>query len=158
MESSISKHQRNLASAMHISTFSKYIFPFGNFIFPLILWVTNKNESEFIDHNGKQAINFQISILLYSMVIGAIAFIFTFFSAWDFAEFINLFEHNKHHIDFDIDFNNPFSFGTSIILMGVAGTFGLGLFVLDLFCTITATSKANEGIKYEYPFSINFLK
>ena len=158
MESSINKHHRNLASVMHISTFSKYFFPFGNFIFPLLLWTSNKNESDFIDYNGKQAINFQISILLYSIVVGALVFTFTLFTAWDFAEFINLFEHNRHHIDLDLNFNNPISFGSSLILMGVAGVFALALFVLDLFCTITATSKANEGIKYEYPFSINFIK
>jgi uncharacterized Tic20 family protein len=158
MESSINKHQRNLAAAMHISTFSKYIFPFGNFIFPLILWTSNKNESDFVDHNGKQAINFQISILLYSMIIGAIAFIFTLFTAWDIVEFINLFEHNKYHIDLDFNFDNPLGFGASIILMSVAGIFGLGLLVLDIFCSITATIKANEGVEYQYPFTINFIK
>ena len=158
MESSINKHQRNLAAAMHISTFSKYFFPFGNFIFPLILWTSNKNESDFLDHNGKEAINFQISILLYSTIIGAIAFIFTLFTAWDAVEFINLFEHNKHHIDLDFDFDNPLSFGASIILMSVAGIFGLGLLILDIFCSITATIKANEGVEYQYPFTINFIK
>lgn len=158
MESSINQHHKNLASAMHISTFSKYIFPFGNFIFPLILWTSNKNESPFIDFNGKQALNFQISILLYSIVIGAMGFIFTLFTAWDFAEFINLFEHNKHHINFNIDFDSPFNFGSGLILMGVIGIFGLGLLVLDLFCSISATIKSNEGLKYKYPFTINFIK
>ena len=32
----------------------------------------NKDKSEFIDKHGKQAINFQLSILLYTLFIGAI--------------------------------------------------------------------------------------
>jgi uncharacterized Tic20 family protein len=39
-----------------------------SFIGPLIVWLLKKDESEFIDANGKQALNFQISIFIYSIV------------------------------------------------------------------------------------------
>lgn len=158
MNSSISKHHKNLSSAIHISTFSKYFFPFGNFIVPLIFWVSNKDQSEFVDKNGKQALNFQITILLYSILIGAIAFTFALFGSWNFIDFINIIEHNSHHINFDLDFDSHHGFGNGIFILGISGLLGLGLLVLDIFCSINAAIKANEGIEYEYPLSIKFIK
>ena len=158
MESSITKHQKNVSSAIHISTFSKYFFPFGNFIVPLIFWISNKNESEFVDENGKEALNFQISILLYSILIGAIAFTFTLFNSWNFIDFIDIIEHNKHHISFDLDFNHRFQFGRGAFILGISGLLGLGLLVLDIFCSIIAAIRAHEGIEYKYPLTINFIK
>lgn len=156
MDSSINKHQKNLSAIIHISTFSKYIIPFGNFILPLILWTSNKKESEFIDHNGKQALNFQISILLYSIILGLIAIPFIIHSFWDFAHLVDISDHNTHSID--IDFDDIFDLGHGLIFAGVGGLIALGLFVLDVFCTIIATIRANEGIRYKYPLTINFIK
>jgi len=64
-------HQKNIATFIHLSTFSRFIFPLGNIIAPIILWFINKDKSQFIDTHGKQAINFQISIFLYSIFLMA---------------------------------------------------------------------------------------
>lgn len=156
MELSINKHQKNLSAIIHISTFSKYIIPFGNFILPLILWTSNKKESDFVDYNGKQALNFQISILLYSIILGIIAIPFFVFTAWDAINFIDIIEHNRHHVDIDID--DIFDLGHGLIYAGIGGLIGLGLLALDVFCTIIATIRANEGIYYKYPLTIRFIK
>ncbi len=34
---------------------------------PIIVWLLKKDESAFVDANGKQAINFQLSIIIYSI-------------------------------------------------------------------------------------------
>src|SRR5690606_8732674 len=68
----IDKNQKNIATFIHLSTFSRFLFPLGNFIGPIVLWVANKDKSDFIDAHGKQAINFQISILLYAIILGMI--------------------------------------------------------------------------------------
>ena len=73
MTDTISKHEKNLSAILHASTFSKFFIPFGNFIVPLILWTANKNEYKYVDYNGKQALNFQLSLLLYSILIGIIS-------------------------------------------------------------------------------------
>jgi hypothetical protein len=86
----LDNHQKNIATFIHLSTFSRFIIPFGNFIGPLILWIANKEKSEFIDAHGKQALNFQMSILLYAIIIGTISipfFIFKFFNGIDFVDF-----------------------------------------------------------------------
>ena len=56
----IDNHNKNLATFIHLSTFSRFVIPFGNFIGPIILWAANKEKSHFVDQHGKQAINFQI--------------------------------------------------------------------------------------------------
>ncbi|ETN96511.1 DUF4870 domain-containing protein [Zhouia amylolytica] len=156
MNSSITKHQKTLSAIIHLSTFSKYFIPFGNFILPLVLWTSNKNDSDFVDYNGKQALNFQISILLYSLALGAISVIIALFSAWEFVHFVDIFEHNTHQIDIDLD--NIFHLGSGLFFIGIIGSLLLGLLVLDVFCTILATIKAKDGIAYKYPLTINFLK
>ena len=66
-------NENNTATFIHLSSLSQYFFPFGNFIFPLLIWSSKKNESEFIDYNGKQVLNFQLSFFIYSLVLGMIA-------------------------------------------------------------------------------------
>lgn len=45
--------------------------PFGNIIVPLILWLMKRDEHPFIDDQGKEALNFQLSLSLYVLVAGA---------------------------------------------------------------------------------------
>ena len=40
------------------------------FIGPLIIWLIKKDESDFVDDQGKEALNFQISIFIYLFVAG----------------------------------------------------------------------------------------
>jgi len=49
--------------------------PAGNVVGPLILWLIKKDSSEFIDACGKEAVNFQISMTIYSFVSLALCFV-----------------------------------------------------------------------------------
>jgi len=42
--------------------------PFGNLLAPLILWLAMKKEYPFVDEQGKESLNFQITMTLYAMV------------------------------------------------------------------------------------------
>jgi uncharacterized Tic20 family protein len=46
----------------------------GSVIAPLIIWQVKKDEDPFIDEQGKEALNFQISILIYALVSGLLCF------------------------------------------------------------------------------------
>src|SRR5690554_5611797 len=94
----INKNHKNIATFIHLSTFSRFLFPLGNFIGPIVLWVANKDKSEFIDTHGKQALNFQISILLYAIVLGMITIPFFIFNLLDGFQFINMDAFNSIHI------------------------------------------------------------
>ncbi len=48
---------------------------FGSIIAPLIIWQIKKDEFEFVDEHGKEALNFQISILIYALVAGLLCFV-----------------------------------------------------------------------------------
>lgn len=41
---------------------------FTGILGPIILWAIKKDQSRFIDHHGKQALNFQLSMLLYWVI------------------------------------------------------------------------------------------
>ena len=60
---------KNYGTMTHLSSFAGYCFPFGNIIAPLVLWTMKKDESNFIDAHGKAAVNFQLSLLLYGILL-----------------------------------------------------------------------------------------
>ncbi len=147
----VDKQQKNIATFIHLSTFSRFVIPLGNFVGPIILWMTNKEKSEFIDEHGKQAINFQISILLYSIIIGTLTipfFFFKFFSGLDYIDF-------NGWCDFHINIGKP---SPLLYIGGGLGALAVIGFILELVFIIKASLKARDGEYYKYPFTINFIK
>lgn len=147
----LDNHQKNIATFIHLSTFSRFIIPLGNFIGPIVLWVTNKDKCEFIDTHGKQAINFQISILLYAIILGTLSipfFIFKIFNGLDFIDF------NGFH-DFHINIGEP---SPLLYIGGALGGLAILGFILELVFIVIASLKAIDGEIYHYPLTINFLK
>ena len=147
----LNNHQKNIATFIHLSTFSRFLIPLGNYIGPIVLWMINKDKSEFIDTHGKQAINFQISILLYTLIIGTLTipfFIFKVFNGLDFIDF-----HGFH--DFHINIGEP---SPLLLITGGLGFLAIIGFILELVFIVIASLKARDGELYEYPLTINFLK
>ncbi|WP_375237879.1 DUF4870 domain-containing protein [Aurantibacter sp.] len=147
----ITTHQRNIATFIHLSTFTRFIFPFGNFIAPIVLWSLNKDKSDYIDHHGKQAINFQMSILIYALIIGLITvpfFVFGLFSHFDFLD-INTFNN------ITINATKP---SPLLYICGALGGLAVVGFILELIFILLASIKARDGQNYKYPLTINFIK
>jgi uncharacterized protein len=65
---------RNWAMGCHIAALAGYVVPFGNIIGPLICWLSKRSESALVDRNGKEALNFQISMSLYAIVSAVLIF------------------------------------------------------------------------------------
>jgi uncharacterized Tic20 family protein len=65
----ITKNDKNYSAITHLSGFAGWFFPFGNVLAPLVLWVAKKNESSYIDEHGKSAVNFQLSLILYGILL-----------------------------------------------------------------------------------------
>lgn len=59
----------------HLSAFAGYFFPFGGIVGPVICWISRKDESEWVNINGKASLNFQISMLLYTVLLIPLCFI-----------------------------------------------------------------------------------
>ncbi|MGI9546356.1 MAG: DUF4870 domain-containing protein [Flavobacteriaceae bacterium] len=160
MTESLTKHERNLSAVIHASTLSKFFIPFGNFILPLVLWLANRNENAYIDHNGKQALNFQISLLLYSIVIGMISipFFLGFLPNIFEGGVLNLRDFNEFN-NINFHFNGDWlRFGRLLWPIGISGMLQLALFVINIVYTILATIRTNEGQVFRYPITIKFIK
>lgn len=46
-----------------------------SFLGPLIIWLIKKDESPFVDDQGKEALNFQITVLIGYVVAGVLSFV-----------------------------------------------------------------------------------
>jgi uncharacterized Tic20 family protein len=64
------KQARTWAMLCHIGAFAGYLIPFGHIIAPLILWLVKKDESSLVDDQGKESLNFQISMTIYAVIAG----------------------------------------------------------------------------------------
>lgn len=61
-----SKKDENMwAMICHLSTLSGFIIPLANIIAPLIIWSMKKDEFPLVEDQGKEALNFQISMTIY---------------------------------------------------------------------------------------------
>ncbi|MBI1335443.1 MAG: DUF4870 domain-containing protein [Phycisphaera sp.] len=69
------KNAQNMGMLCHLLAFAGYVVPMGNIIGPLVLWLMKKDEHPFIDEQGKESVNFQISVLIVAFVLGILSFI-----------------------------------------------------------------------------------
>ena len=76
IENQPSKDERTWAMLCHFSAFTGLIFPFGNFLAPLIIWLIKKEELPFVEDQGKEVLNFQISMTIYLLISLILCFIF----------------------------------------------------------------------------------
>lgn len=70
-----SNDERTWGLLAHLSALSGFVVPFGNVLGPLIVWQVKKNEMAFVDDQGKEALNFQITLLLELLVAFLLCFV-----------------------------------------------------------------------------------
>jgi len=61
----------------HAASLSAVVTGIGFILGPLIVWLIKKDEHPFIDECGRESLNFQISMLIYSFVLGLVGGILT---------------------------------------------------------------------------------
>ncbi len=147
------KSQRTTAAFIHLSTLLKYFFPFANYIAPLLIWTFNKDK-EFINEHGRQAINFQLSVLVYTLLIGLICLPFILIFATDFITLIQTIDQGNGYFSI----NTLQNISGYILLFSLALLLLLGLFIFELYAVINASIHANRGELYQYPLCIPFIK
>lgn len=124
-----SQLERNWAMGCHLAALAFYVgIPFGNILGPLIIWLLKRNEFELVNEQGKEALNFQISFIIYGIAGIVLAIIFAFAQLLASAAYF------------------------------VIGIFIFLLFLLDLVLIIVAAVKVANGESYKYPLTIHFLK
>ncbi len=67
----VDDEQRTWASLSHLTALLGYLVAFGQFIPPLILYLTKRNKNPFIADQALESLNFQINVVL-CLVVGTI--------------------------------------------------------------------------------------
>jgi uncharacterized Tic20 family protein len=67
---SVDQKERIAGVFMHVLAFAFFVFPLGNIFGPLVLWLLKRKTSMYLDENGKESLNFQISMTLYGIAAG----------------------------------------------------------------------------------------
>jgi len=109
------KDEKMWGMLCHLSALAGFVIPFGNIIGPLVIWMLKKDEFPHVNDQGKESLNFQISLMIY-IIAAAILIIIA----------------------------------VGILLLIFLAVYGLVMIII-------ASLKANEGVKYRYPFTIRLI-
>ena len=77
METSTSSSKtRTWTVLCHASALVGFFVPWaGHILGPLIIWLVKRGDSPEIDAHGKESLNFQISMLIYSLIAGVLCLV-----------------------------------------------------------------------------------
>lgn len=114
--SDVSKDERTWGMLCHLVAFSGCIIPLGNILGPLVIWLIKKDELPFVDDQGKESINFQLTMFFAAIISGILV----------------------------------------VVFIGIPLLVILGIYWIVI--VIIATIKANEGVRYRYPYAIRLIK
>jgi len=53
----------------HLAGFAGFFVPLGGVIGPLVIWLSKRDDSTWVNENGKSSLNFQLSILMYMVLV-----------------------------------------------------------------------------------------
>lgn len=67
-EPHLSREAKRWAMLTHFAAFAAFFIPFGNIIGPLVAWQLKKDFDPFVAHNGKEAVNFQITVSITAFI------------------------------------------------------------------------------------------
>ncbi len=67
--------ERSFATFAHLGALAGCVIPMGSIILPLVIWLVKREESEYVDKQAKEALNFQISMAIMFIVAGLLCFI-----------------------------------------------------------------------------------
>ena len=146
--------KNSTAALINLSTLTQYFIPFGNLIFPIIIWSTNKDKSDYVDAQGKQTINFQLSLFLYTCLLAMIAIPILIIAIVRNASFSALINNDNLVIN-EFNFNEINGVLTIAIVAIILFVF---MKIAEFILIIYASLKTSNGDDFKYPLTINFLK
>lgn len=71
----LTQEEKTFGMLAHLTSLSGFIIPFGSILGPLIIWLIKKDQSAWVDQQGKEALNFNISVAIYAIVASILIFI-----------------------------------------------------------------------------------
>ncbi|GGE17018.1 DUF4870 domain-containing protein [Psychroflexus salis] len=71
----VQREDNQLLVITHVLQLLTFVTGFGGLIVPLVIWLTKKDEIIDLDEHGKKIVNFQLSMIVYSIVAIPLLFI-----------------------------------------------------------------------------------
>ena len=71
----VSKEEQNWAMGCHLAALSGFVVPFGNILGPLIIWLIKRAEMPMVEIQGKESLNFQITVMIAFLISIPLCFI-----------------------------------------------------------------------------------
>ena len=89
--STTSRDVRNWNVLCHATALVGFFVPWaGHILGPLIVWLAKRKDSPEIDENGKESLNFQISMLIYNVIAGLLCLVLIGFILLPILHILNL--------------------------------------------------------------------
>ena len=63
---------RTFGMLCHLGALAGYLIPFGHIIGPLVFWLIKKDQYPFVDDQGKESLNFQITVTIAAVISAAL--------------------------------------------------------------------------------------
>jgi uncharacterized protein len=77
------KDEQNWGIGIHVSILMGYLLPCLGFVLPLILWLTKRGDSDYLNREGRKALNFIMTLLIASSVAWVLCLVLVgFFLLW----------------------------------------------------------------------------
>jgi uncharacterized Tic20 family protein len=141
--------ERVWATFCHLAALTPLLgIPLGLILGPLVVWLIKKDESPFVNRHGKAALNFQISIIFYVLVLAVIGLLFVCALA--------PLGPDERRLSVEQFLSPPPSLWA--VLRPPARIVVLLLVPFDLICVIVGAVFANKGREYRYPLAIPFIR
>ncbi|PYL28200.1 MAG: DUF4870 domain-containing protein [Verrucomicrobia bacterium] len=89
--STTSSNVRTWTVLCHASALAGFFVPWaGHILGPLIVWLAKRGDAPEIDEQGKESLNFQISMLIYNLIAGVLCLILIGFVILGILHILNL--------------------------------------------------------------------
>ena len=89
--STSSSNVRTWTVLCHATALAGFFVPWaGHILGPLIVWLAKRGDSPEIDAHGKESLNFQISMLIYSLIAGVLCLVLIGFVLLGILHILNL--------------------------------------------------------------------
>ena len=69
------KDERTWAMLCHIGALAGGAIPIGNIKAPLVIWLVKKDEMPFVDEQGKEVLNFEITLMIGALLCIPLVFL-----------------------------------------------------------------------------------
>lgn len=70
------QEERTFAMLTHLAALSGFVgIPFGNILGPLIIWLIKKDTMPFVNEQGKESMNFQITVMIAVIICIPLMFV-----------------------------------------------------------------------------------